>query len=278
MDINLSEPLPYLTVLYCIADCFWEWVFTGVTFVSPVRFSHFHSRTENPYFCVTGVREDIVALTETTTPAAPSAETVATRQVKKSPEWHEVNNEFRETTSPKQESPVWVLSREVRPFWGCWGWITAITTHWANMSCVDFLNAFPFWTKPMSHFHAPIQHSSSLIKHLLSDCLLCLWFSSIWLRSPWPELILSILCWEITRRWREWEEEEREEERRPCQQTKLRWNLWSSRLSECFFFLTGSLAQSHYHSFTLLFLLLSHSLFPTSSISSSLMRACGVSQ
>lgn len=72
------------------------------------------------------------------------------------------------------------------------------------------LKAFPFSIRLVSHLYIHTQHCSGLIKHVLSDCLPCLWFSSFWLQPLWPGLILSILCWEITRGWQDWEEERKE--------------------------------------------------------------------
>lgn len=74
----------------------------------------------------------------------------------------------------------------------------------------DFLKAFWFFPKLMNHLYLHPQCCSGLIKHLLSDCLLCCWFSSIWLQPLWSGLILSILCWEITRGWQDWGKEREE--------------------------------------------------------------------
>lgn len=150
-----------------------------------------------------------------------------------------------------------------------------------RISCVDFSKAFPFPNKPVRHLHIHIQHCSGLIKHLLSDCLLCLWFSSIWLQPSWPGLILSILCWEITRGWQDWEEERKEKWVAAFPANKQDWEVKAVIHPSVFLLLSlsGSLALCLYLSFTLFFFFpLSHRLSFSSSLSFSLMRAGGVSQ
>lgn len=91
----------------------------------------------------------------------------------------------------------------------------------------------------MNHPHIHPQRCSGLIKHLLSDCLLCCWLSSIWLQPLWSGLILSILCWEITRGWQDRGKEREEKMSRgfPCKLTRLRgWKPWPIHLSFCLFF------------------------------------------
>ena len=180
-----------------------------------------------------------------------------------------------------------VVSYKFTPCQSCWGEIITcqsliITTDWVEgltqISCGDVLKAFPFSTKLVSHLHIHSQHCSGLIKHLLNDCLLCLWFSSIWLQPLWPGLILSILCWEITRGWQDWEEEREGKWVVSFLTNKQDWEVNAVIHPSVFLLLFLSLQFPHSLPLTLFFFPLSHLLSFSSSLSSSLMRAGGVSQ
>lgn len=103
-----------------------------------------------------------------------------------------------------------------------------------------FFIAFEFFTK--------LQRCSGLIKHLLSDCVLCCWFCSIWLQPLWPELILSILYREITRGWQD-QGEEREQKWATALPAKLTrqkgWKSPSVHLPFCFFSFSRFLHSLH---------------------------------
>lgn len=61
----------------------------------------------------------------------------------------------------------------------------------------------------VSHLDVHLRCRTGLIKHSLSDCLLCRRFGSVWPRPLWPGLILNILHREITRGRRDRDEEGR---------------------------------------------------------------------
>lgn len=146
---------------------------------------------------------------------------------------------------------------------------------------MNFLQAFSFFPKLMNHLYIHPQNCSGLIKHLLSDCLLCCWFSSIWLQPLWSGLILSILRWEITRGWQDWGKRE-EKCAVAFRANQQDWEGECCGPSICLpasFSLSGFLALCVYRSIILFFFHLSQLLSFASALSlRSLMRAGGVSQ